>query len=65
LDDAALSQQNVVPATLSEVVEPPGGARIVTTDDRAFSNSQGVVQLNQSAGVGNSSINSLGIQVAQ
>jgi len=64
LDDATLSQQNVVPATLSEVIEPSGGARIVNTDDRAFSNSQGVVQLNQSAGVGNSSINSLGIRVA-
>lgn len=64
LDDATLSQQNVVPATLSEVIGPSGGARIVNTDDRAFSNSQGVVQLNQSAGVGNSSINSLGIRVA-
>lgn len=65
LDDTTLSQQNVVPAPPSAVFEPAGGARIVTTDDRAFSNSQGVVQLNQSAGVGNSSSNSLGIQVAQ
>jgi hypothetical protein len=65
LNDSALAQQSVRPSTLSGATEPQSGARIVSLDDSAFSNSRGVVQLNQSAGVGNRSINNLGIRMAE
>ena len=65
LDDSALAQQSVTPANLSGAAEPQSGGRVVSVDDAAFSNSRGVVQLNQSAGVGNRSINSLGIRISE
>jgi hypothetical protein len=65
LDDSALAQQSVMPSNLSGAAEPQSGERIVSVDDSAFGNSRGVVQLNQSAGVGNRSINSLGIRVTE
>ena len=65
LDDSALAQQSVMPSNLSGAAEPQSGERIVSVDDSAFGNSRGVVQLNQSAGVGNSSINSLGIRITE
>ena len=65
LDDSALAQQSVRPANFSGATEPQSGARMVSVDDSAFGNSRGVVQLNQSAGVGNRSINSLGIRITE
>jgi hypothetical protein len=65
LNDGALAQQSVRPSNLSGATEPQSGARSVSVDDSAFSNSRGVVQLNQSAGVGNRSINNLGIRITE
>lgn len=65
LDDSVLAQQSVAPSTISGAVEPQSGERLVSVDDRAFASSRGVVQLNQSAGVGNRSINNLGIRVTE
>ena len=65
LDDSVLAQESVRPASLSGATEPQSGGRVVSVDDAAFGNSRGVVQLNQSAGVGNRSINSLGIRVTE
>lgn len=65
LDDSALARQSVAPSGLSGAAEPQSGQRVVSIDDAAFGNSRGVVQLNQSAGVGNRSINSLGIRVTE
>lgn len=65
LDDSALAQQSVRPSSISGAAEPLSAERIVSVDDSAFSNSRGVVQLNQSAGVGNRSINSLGIRITE
>ncbi|SDU01053.1 hypothetical protein SAMN05216296_1238 [Pseudomonas pohangensis] len=65
LDDSALAQQSVTPANLSGATEPQSGGRVVSIDDAAFGNSRGVVQLNQSAGVGNRSLNSLGIRISE
>ncbi|HTO20588.1 MAG TPA: adhesin [Pseudomonas sp.] len=63
LDDSVLAQQLVAPAQPSGATEQPKGSRIVVTDDKAFAGSRGVVQLNQSAGVGNLSVNSLSMTV--
>lgn len=65
LDDSALAQQSVRPSSISGAAEPQSGERIVSVDDSAFGNSRGVVQLNQSAGIGNRSINSLGIRITE
>ena len=65
LDDSALAHQSVVPSNPSGAVEPQSGERLVAIDADAFGSSRGVVQLNQSAGVGNRSINSLGIRVTE
>ena len=65
LDDSALAQQSVTPSNLSGTAEPQSGQRVVSMDDAAFESSRGVVQLNQSAGVGNRSINSLGIRMTE
>lgn len=65
LDDSALAQQSVRPSSISGATEPLSAERIVSVDDSAFGNSRGVVQLNQSAGVGNRSINSLGIRITE
>ena len=65
LDDSALAQQSVRPSNISGAAELQSGERIVALDDSAFGSSRGVVQLNQSAGVGNRSINSLGIRITE
>ncbi|HFH3003006.1 hypothetical protein ACSEPM_27185 [Pseudomonas aeruginosa] len=44
---------------------PVPGGRSVSTDDRAFAGSSGVVQVNQSAGVGNQSMNTLSVRVME
>ncbi|MBM7061996.1 adhesin [Pseudomonas sp. UL073] len=62
LDDSALAQ-NAAPVTNSGVGVPQSGERTVEMDDGAFAGSRGVVQLNQSAGVGNRTANNLSIRV--
>lgn len=64
LDDGELAQSASL-SPLSGTAESLAGSRLVVTDDRAFSGSRGVVQLNQSAGVGNQSANSFGIRVVE
>lgn len=64
LEDSALAQ-SAAPATNSGVGVPQGGERVVEMDDQAFAGSRGVVQLNQSAGVGNRSANNLSIRVLE
>lgn len=64
LDDDALAQ-SVSLSPLSGTAESLAGSHLVVTDDQAFSGSRGVVQLNQSAGVGNQSVNHLGIRVVE
>ncbi|WP_304640838.1 adhesin [Pseudomonas sp.] len=61
--DSVLSQSTsaATPAASFGVAE---GERIVDISDTAFVGSRGVVQLNQSAGVGNRTTNSLSIRVA-
>lgn len=63
LDDSILAQQSVVLSQDSGTAESGLGARIVDTDNRAFAGSSGVVQLNQSAGVGNRTANTFSIKV--
>lgn len=65
LDDSVLAQQLVAPAQPSGATEQPRGGRVVVTDDKAFAGSRGVVQLNQSAGVGNQTVNSLSMTVVE
>lgn len=63
LDDSGLAQ-SVAPSSInSGAVAPQSGQRQVSIDDQAFADSRGVVQLNQSAGVGNRMVNSLGIRI--
>ena len=64
MDDSALSQQNVALLPDSGTVPSSSGSRQVVTGDQAFTGSRGVVQLNQSAGVGNRMANTLNIRVA-
>ncbi|SDJ00770.1 hypothetical protein SAMN05216189_101192 [Pseudomonas delhiensis] len=64
VDDDVLSQQNI---TLSQNSGPTGstlGSRQVVTSDQAFAGSRGVVQVSQSAGIGNRLANTLSIRVA-
>ncbi|WP_207864402.1 MULTISPECIES: adhesin [Pseudomonas] len=63
VDDSALSQQNVALLPSSGATGIPG-SRQVTTSDQAFTGSRGVIQVNQSAGVGNRMANTLSIRVA-
>lgn len=63
LDDSTLAQSVAVTRNSGSPVAMPG-QRIVNTDDQAFAGSVGVVQVNQSAGVGNQSYNNLSIRVA-
>ena len=63
LDDSVLAQQLVAPAQPSGTTDQPKGNRMVVTDDTAFAGSRGVVQLNQSAGVANQTVNSLSMTV--
>jgi hypothetical protein len=64
VDDSALSQQNVVLLPSSGATGTSPGSRQVTTSDQAFTGSRGVIQVNQSAGVGNRMANTLSIRVA-
>ncbi|MDF3932343.1 adhesin [Pseudomonas citronellolis] len=64
MDDSELSQQSVTLLPNSGAGGSTSGERRVDTSDQAFRSSQGVVQLNQSAGVGNHMANTLSIRVA-
>ncbi|MGX9566345.1 adhesin [Pseudomonas viciae] len=64
IDDSALSQQNVALLPNSGATGTPTGSRQVATSDQAFTGSRGVIQVNQSAGVGNRMANTLSIRVA-
>ncbi|MCM2329894.1 MAG: adhesin [Pseudomonas sagittaria] len=63
VDDSILAQQNVMPAQNSGAAETSSGERAVAIDRQAFAGSSGVVQLNQSAGVGNRMANTVSIRV--
>ena len=62
IDDSVLSQQNMtlLPDSRSSSTT---GSRQVVTSDQAFTGSRGVVQVNQSAGVGNRMANTLGVTI--
>ncbi|EJM49630.1 hypothetical protein PMI26_00226 [Pseudomonas sp. GM33] len=64
IDDSALSQQNVALLPNSGATGTPIGSRQVVTSDQAFTGSRGVIQVNQSAGVGNRMANTLSIRVS-
>ncbi|WP_159811363.1 adhesin [Pseudomonas sp. 18058] len=64
VDDSALSQQNVALLPSSGATGTSISSRQVTTSDQAFTGSRGVIQVNQSAGVGNRMANTLSIRVA-
>ena len=64
VDDSALSQQNVALQPSSGATGTSIGSRQVVTSDQAFTGSRGVIQVNQSAGVGNRMANTLSIRVA-
>lgn len=64
LDDSVLSQ-NVTRPTVSGIAVPKNGERSVAISDDAFAGSRGVVQLNQSAGIGNATANNLSIRVVE
>lgn len=63
LDDNSLAQSAAPLSQVSGVGAPIAGERRAEMDDRSFAGSRGVVQLNQSAGVGNRMINHLGIRI--
>ncbi len=64
IDDSVLMQQNVTLFTNSDSTDSAPGYRQVATGDQAFTGSRGVIQLNQSAGVGNRMANTLRVRVA-
>lgn len=64
IDDSVLEQQNVTLLNGSGATNQTPGSRQVTTSDQAFTGSRGVIQLNQSAGVGNRMANTLSVRVA-
>ena len=64
IDDSVLMQQNVALLNNSDPADTAPGHRQVTTSDQAFTGSRGVIQVNQSAGVGNRMANTLSIRVA-
>jgi len=64
IDDSVLLQQNVARINSSDPADASPGYRQVTTGDQAFTGSRGVIQLNQSAGVGNQTANTLSVRVA-
>ncbi|MFJ4374597.1 adhesin [Pseudomonas japonica] len=64
IDDSVLLQQNVALSNSSDPTDNIPGSRQVNTSDQAFTGSRGVVQLNQSAGVGNRMANTLSVRVA-
>lgn len=64
IDDSVLLQQNVALINNSDATASAPGYRQITTSDQAFTGSRGVIQLNQSAGVGNRTANTLSVRVA-
>ncbi|MFA5678824.1 MAG: adhesin [Pseudomonas sp.] len=65
LDDTGLAQ-SVARSSYQSAGEPrEAGERRVDIDDQAFTDSRGVVQLNQAAGVGNRMVNNLGIRILE
>ncbi|CAM3884646.1 Autotransporter adhesin [Pseudomonas reidholzensis] len=64
IDDSVLMQQNVALLNNSDATDSAPGYRQITTSDQAFTGSRGVIQLNQSAGVGNQTANTLSVRVA-
>lgn len=64
IDDSVLLQQNVALSNSSDSTDHTPGSRQVSTSDQAFTGSRGVVQVNQSAGVGNRMANTLSVRVA-
>lgn len=62
LDDSALAQ-SVTRSNESVSTVATGGERRVDVSNEAFAGSRGVVQLNQSAGIGNRTANHLSIRV--
>ncbi|MEZ1314748.1 adhesin [Pseudomonas fluorescens] len=64
LDDSVLMQQNVALLNNSGPTDSIPGSRQVSTSDQAFTGSRGVIQLNQSAGVGNRMANTFSVRVA-
>lgn len=65
LDDSSLAQSVALPPSASSAAESRQGGRQVEIDDQAFTDSRGVVQLNQAAGVGNRMVNHLGIRILE
>ncbi|WP_415756150.1 adhesin [Pseudomonas sp. LT1P18] len=63
IDDSVLRQQNVALIINSDPTDSAPGYRQVATSDQAFTGSRGVIQLNQSAGVGNRTANTLSVRV--
>ncbi|MGH8384777.1 MAG: adhesin [Pseudomonas sp.] len=63
IDDSVLMQQNVALLNNSGPTDSTTGYRQVTTSDQAFTGSRGVIQLNQSAGVGNRMANTFSVRV--
>lgn len=63
LDDSRLALSAAPSSIVSGAVAPHSGQRQVSIDDQAFADSRGVVQLNQSAGVGNRMVNNLGVRI--
>lgn len=64
IDDSVLLQQNVALINNSDPTDSAPGYRRVATSDQAFTGSRGVIQLNQSAGVGNRTANTVSVRVA-
>ena len=63
IDDSILMQQNVMLLNNSDATDSAPGYRQVATSDQAFTGSRGVIQLNQSAGVGNRMANTFSVRV--
>lgn len=63
IDDSVLMQQNVTLINNSDPTDSAPGNRQVATSDQAFTGSRGVIQLNQSSGVGNRTANTLSVRV--
>ncbi|WP_166362392.1 adhesin [Pseudomonas akapageensis] len=64
IDDSVLKQQNVALLYNSDPTDSAPSYRQVATGDQAFTGSRGVIQLNQSAGVGNRMANTLSVRVS-
>jgi len=63
LDDSVLAQSITRPVNSISTVSTAAGERRADLSNEAFAGSRGVVQLNQSSGIGNSTANHLSIRV--